>query len=168
MSEALEACLQSITSGDMYSRVPHIDIICRIIISPNIKLIRLWKLSEGILLFPASYYRYSPHDQCSPPAAPPDQSQWSAGCSRPGHWRTWCWMASGRGVELLGCVWSEHLEQSKNQNQLESSLARRSLTGIPNQVVERKGKIIRKFSYNLTLFEVSISDWEWKYKIFTN
>ena len=47
---------------------------------------------------------------------------------------------------------------SLNQNQLESSLARRSLTGIPNQVVERKGKIIRKFSYNLTLFEVSISD----------
>ena len=29
MSEALEACLQSITSGDMYSSVPHIDIICK-------------------------------------------------------------------------------------------------------------------------------------------
>ena len=146
----------------MYSRVPHIDIIYRIIISQNIKVIRLSKLPGEYLLAVSLYsvllVKYSPHGQCSPPTVPPDQSQWSGGCSRPGHWRTWCWMASGRGVELLGCVWSEHLEQSKNQNQLESSLARRSLTGIPNQVVERKGKIIRKFSFGLTLFEVSISD----------
>ena len=52
--------------------------------------------------------------RCPPPAAPPDQSQWSGGCSRPGGWRTWCWKAWDQDEELLDCGWSGRLEQSEN------------------------------------------------------